>query len=167
MAASVQNQITDMQNATAQYQASLPKTTGTSQFDADTFLMLMLKELQYQDPLSPMDNKEFLAQQAQFTQVSATQELKENMATNNYIMQTLALVGKEVTITDPDNPRQTITGTVTEAGFENGGSCITINGKEYPLSLVQSVREPGTGTNNNTTNDTTTNNNDNNNNGSS
>ncbi len=158
MAASVQNQITDMQNTTAQYQASLPKTTGTSEFDADTFLMLMLKQLQYQDPLSPMDNKEFLAQQAQFTQVSATQELNKNISTNNYIMQTLALVGKEVTITDPENPLQTITGIVTEAGFENGGSSIQINGKEYPLALVQSVREPGTGTNNNTSNNNNNNN---------
>lgn len=155
MTAAVQSQITDMQNATAQYQATLPKASGTSQFNADTFLMLMLKELQYQDPLSPIDNKEFLAQQAQFTQVSATQELKDNIATNNYIMQTLALVGKEVTITDPNNPRQTITGTVTEAGFEYGGSSITINGKQYPLTLVQSVREPGSGTTVETGNGTT------------
>lgn len=162
MAASVQNQIVDMQNATAQYQATLPKTTGTSEFNADTFLMLMLKELQYQDPLAPIDNKDFLTQQAQFTQVSATQELNNNIATNNYIMQTLALVGKEVTITDPNDFTQTITGIVTEAGFENGGSSIKINGKEYPLALVQSVREPGTTASENNTENTANDNDENN-----
>ena len=133
-----------MQTATTQYEATKPKVTGSSTMNSDMFLKLMMEELKYQDPMDPVSNKEFLAQQAQFTQVSATQELNTNISKNNYIMQTLALVGKEVTLTDPENSKKTITGTVSEAGFDSSTSSIKLNGKDYPLSLIQSVREPGT-----------------------
>lgn len=136
---SAQNDIVNMQNSTAQYQASQPKTTGDAQMNADTFMTLMLKELQYQDPMDPVDNKDFLAQQAQFTQVSETQSLNTNITQNNTIMQTLALVGKNVTLTDPNDSKKTISGVVSEASFGGGLSSITVNGKDYPITLVQSV----------------------------
>lgn len=136
------NDIIAMQNATAQYEASQPKVTGTTAMDSNTFLKLMMEQLKYQDPLSPVDNKDFIAQQAQFTQVSATQEMNKNIAQNNNIMQTLALVGKEVTLTDPDDSKKTITGMVSQAGFDSETSSITVNGKDYPLSLVKTVKEP-------------------------
>lgn len=140
---SISNEIVNMQNATAQYKAATEtKTTGTTEMDADTFLTLMLQELQYQDPMDPVDNKEFLAQQAQFTQVSETQKLNENITSNNTIMQTLALVGKDVTLTDPDNEKNTISGNVSEASFNGDGASIVIDGKEYPVSLIKSVKEP-------------------------
>lgn len=40
---------------------------STGQMDRDTFLMLLTTQLQNQDPTSPMDNQEFVAQLAQFT----------------------------------------------------------------------------------------------------
>ena len=139
---SAQNELINMQNSTAQYEAQQKKYTGaTKEMDSDVFLKLMMEQLKYQDPMSPMDNKEFLAQQAQFTQVSETQELNENIIANNGIMQTLAMVGKEVTLMDPNNPQETITGKVTEAGFSGNSSAITVNGEQYPISLIKSVRE--------------------------
>ncbi|MBQ1940469.1 MAG: flagellar biosynthesis protein FlgD, partial [Selenomonadaceae bacterium] len=33
----------------------------------DTFLQLMVKQMQFQDPLDPMDNSEYLSQLAQFS----------------------------------------------------------------------------------------------------
>jgi len=145
----VNSAITSMQNSTAQAEAAAKaaQTTtaeNTTKMDADMFLKLMLQELQNQDPTSPVDNKEFLAQQAQFTQVSETQELNKNITANNGIMQTLALVGKDVTLTDPNDSTKTISGTVSEASFDSSTSAITIDGKSYPLSLVQSVKEPST-----------------------
>lgn len=146
------NEIINMQNTTAQYKAATEgRTTGTKTMDSDVFLKLMMEQLKYQDPMSPVDNKDFIAQQAQFTQVSEAQKLNKNTTVNNGIMQTLALVGKEVTMVDPENSQKTIKGKVTEASFDGEASAITVNGKQYPLSLVQSVREPaatttGTGT---------------------
>jgi flagellar basal-body rod modification protein FlgD len=138
----VLNEISSMQTATAVTQAAEKKETGASQeMNQDMFLSLMLEQLKYQDPMEPMSNTEFLSQQAQFTQVSELQELNASLSQNNYVMQTLALVGKEVTITDPNNTKETITGKVTEAPFSGDSSAIVINGKSYPMSLIQSVKE--------------------------
>lgn len=130
-------------NMTKQWEANQQKATGAAQkMDQDMFLKLMMEQLKYQDPLNPMDNQEFLAQQAQFTQVSEMQQLNDNISQNNFIMQTLSLVGKEVTMMDPEDPKKTITGIVEEASFNSNDSSITVNGKQYPIGLVQSVRNP-------------------------
>lgn len=139
----ISDQITNAANATEQAKAAQPRVTGaaSSKLDSNAFLMLMMKQLQYQDPLSPVDNKEFIAQQAQFSQLQTTQEMNNNIATNNSIMQSLTLVGKQVTLTNPDDPTKTITGVVSEAKFTSKGTSIVVNDKEYPISLVQSVTE--------------------------
>ena len=70
MSSSIINEITNMQNWTSQQEALKAKTEGTSnELDQDMFLKLMLEQLKYQDPLNPMSNQDFLAQQAQFTQL--------------------------------------------------------------------------------------------------
>ena len=45
------------------------KKLETQNIDKDAFLKLFMTQLQYQDPLSPMDNKDFIAQMAQFSSV--------------------------------------------------------------------------------------------------
>lgn len=139
----VTDQITNAANATEQAKAAQPRVTGqaSSNLDSNAFLMLMMKQLQYQDPLSPVDNKDFIAQQAQFTQLQTTQEMNNNISTNNSIMQSLTLVGKQVTLTNPDDSTKTITGVVSEAKFTSQGTSIVVNDKEYPISLVQSVTD--------------------------
>lgn len=160
---SAQSDIVNMQNSTAQSQAAAQAAAvanGTSktgtQMDADVFMTLMLKELQNQDPMDPVSNKDFLAQQAQFTQVSETQSLNKNITQNNAIMQTLALVGKQVTLTDPNDAKKTISGTVSEASFAGGLTSIKVNGKDYPITLVTGVTEPGASSSTNTSTNTNT-----------
>lgn len=139
----ISDQIASAANSTAQMQAQQPRATGaaSANISSNDFLLLMMKQLQYQDPLSPVDNKDFIAQQAQFTQLSTTQDMNKNISTNNSIMQTLTLVGKDVTLVNPDDPTKTITGTVSEAKFTSDGADIIVNGKEYPISLVKSVSD--------------------------
>lgn len=45
----------------------------------DAFLKLMITQLQYQDPLDPMDNKDSIAQMAQFSALEQMQNLNGNM----------------------------------------------------------------------------------------
>lgn len=157
------NTIAQEANYTAQAQAKKPRVTGaaSSNMGSQEFLMLMMKQLQYQDPLSPVDNKEFIAQQAQFTQVSTMQEMNKNISTSNSIMQTLSLVGKQVSLIDPEDKKgqKTIEGVVSEAKFTANGAAIVVNEKEYPISLIKSVKEASTAQNSNTTNSTNTSNN--------
>lgn len=139
---SVSNTITNDSSYTAQSQAKTDTLTGAaSSLTSNDFLNLMIEQLKYQDPMSPTDNSEFISQECQFAQLQATQDMSSNMSQNNSIMQTLSLVGKEVTLTDPDDATKTITGTVDEAKFNSTGSVIVVNDKEYPISLIQAVRE--------------------------
>ncbi len=144
---SITDQINSAANATAKYQASQEKATGAAQkLGSQDFLNLMLEQLQYQDPLEPVSNSEFIAQQAQFTQLETTQAMNKNITQNNAIMQTLALVGKNVTLTDPNDRTKTINGTVSGANFTSQGASIEVEGKNYPIALVQKVTENSTNT---------------------
>lgn len=45
----------------------------------DAFLKLLITQLRNQDPLSPMEDKEFIAQMAQFSTLEQMQELNKNL----------------------------------------------------------------------------------------
>lgn len=59
------------------YMPVTTKTTGNSSLGKDEFLKILMTQLQNQDPTSPMDDKEFIAQMAQFSSL----EQMSNMAT--------------------------------------------------------------------------------------
>ncbi len=147
MSSSIINEITNMQNWTSQQEALKAKTEGTSnELDQDMFLKLMLEQLKYQDPLNPMNNQDFLAQQAQFTQLEQLTQLTETIEANSGLTQGMNLIGKEVTLMDPDDPTATISGVVEEAVFYQNGCAVKINGKEYPAGLILSAKEPSAST---------------------
>lgn len=52
--------------------------TGSTMTQAD-FLQLMTTQLQAQDPTQPMDNSQFASELAQFSQLSATQDIDTNL----------------------------------------------------------------------------------------
>lgn len=140
--------IQDAANATAQLQQKTDTLTGaaSAKMTSTDFMNLLLKQLQYQDPMSPTDNAEFISQQCQFSQLSATEEMNDSITQNNTIMQTLSLIGKSVTLQDPDDLSKTITGNVTSANFSQNGSTIEVNGKNYPIALIQKVQAAGSNT---------------------
>lgn len=135
-----------LQNETAQQKLRDKSQNGPSQeLDQNAFLMLMMEQMKNQDPLNPMDNSQMLQQQAMFTQVTEMQRMNANLSSNNMIMQATSLVGKEVTLINPDDTSKTIKGIVTSANFTSNTATVTVNGKEYPLGLVTGVGTPGAG----------------------
>ncbi|SPF80113.1 flagellar hook assembly protein FlgD [Pseudoprimorskyibacter insulae] len=78
---------------------------GTSELGQQDFLTLMTAQLKNQDPFSPMENGEFLAQMAQFSTVSGLdtinetlQGLSEQMG-GDRILTSASLLGKQVLVT--------------------------------------------------------------------
>lgn len=74
------------------------KTTGPDSFNKDAFLQILAAEMQYQDPLEPSSNTEWVSQMTSFSQVeelqSVSDSINEQGATN--------LVGKRVILTEED-----------------------------------------------------------------
>jgi len=63
------------------YQRNQETTKKTDNLDKDTFLKLLVTQMQNQDPLNPMEDREFIAQMAQFSSLEQMQQLNENMQT--------------------------------------------------------------------------------------
>ncbi len=159
MVSSVTDQITSIKNATAIAEAADKSKNGISNdmTDKNMFLKLMLKQMEYQDPTEPTSNEEWLSQMAQYSSLESaqnTQSAIENLSslvssladaysTSAGITQTLSLLGKEVTIMDPEDKtgETKITGKVEEASFDGGIGMVKVNGKNYSIAYITSVKD--------------------------
>ncbi len=82
---------------------NIPVTDGSErQMGKDSFLLLLLTQLQNQDPTNPMENTEMTAQLAQFSQLEQLANMNDAITTmTGYIQaqnqfQTLTMIGKDV-----------------------------------------------------------------------
>jgi flagellar basal-body rod modification protein FlgD len=75
---------------------------NTSEGLKDSFLTMLMTQLQYQDPLDPMENTEFTAQLAQINTVEQLQQVNRNLGYQQLYMasinnsQALDFIGKEI-----------------------------------------------------------------------
>ena len=58
---------------------NLPSRAPTNELGRDDFLLLLMTQLQHQDPLSPLENHEFVAQMAQFSALEQMQNMNQSM----------------------------------------------------------------------------------------
>ena len=86
-----------------EFNAALSKKHG-SELDKESFLLLLVTQFKYQDPLNPMEDKEFISQMSQFSSLEQLMNLNESMgglttATNNQQMvNATSYIGKQVTV---------------------------------------------------------------------
>lgn len=72
----------------------------SSSLGKDDFLKLMMAQMQNQDPLSPMDNTQMVAQMAQFTSVEQLVKIYDQLAVMSQSLgNNSGLIGKEVSWT--------------------------------------------------------------------
>jgi len=106
----------------------------------DEFLNLLVTQLKNQDPLNPTDQKEMLAQLAQFSSLEQMQNLNQTLTAGSQfsqMAQSAALIGKTVTAGSADSP---ITGTVTSVAVQNGKATLHIGGDDVDASTVSQIR---------------------------
>lgn len=127
--------------------ASLAQTTKTAGLSMDDLLKLLMTELSYQDPLKPVDNKDFLTQMAQFTSLDTTRQLNDNiqkLLSSQSLNQSVGLLGKTVDASTDNNG--VVSGQVTALQLVSGDPEITIKtaGGEViagiKISQLQTIR---------------------------
>ena len=148
------------------------KTTNrmNDALDKDAFLQLLVTQMQYQDPLDPQDNSEYVAQLAQFSSleqmtnvyksVSDVAELVSNIDTSVLVGQLSSMIGKEVqwsneviqtdaqgrAIVDATGnavtAKQSFTGKVTGVSITDGSPTIIAesNGQVYQVAIGDVTR---------------------------
>jgi flagellar basal-body rod modification protein FlgD len=112
----------------------------------DEFLRILLTQLRFQDPLEPVDNREFIAQLAQFSSLEIGRQQSEKVETllaMENANQALALVGRNVEI---GGVGDTGVGEVTAVSFRDGEPRLTVRTAsttlvDVRLSTVSLVRE--------------------------
>lgn len=129
---------------------SLDSTAGQvsrSNLSQNDFIKLFMTELTFQDPLEPINNREFLAQMAQFTnleQARLTNENISNLVSINATLQSLGIIGKQVEIETDTGTK--VAGTVSAINFSPDGSLINIKQADgsfltnIKLSQIKTVR---------------------------
>lgn len=86
----------------------------------DEFLKLLITQLRFQDPMNPMEDKEFIAQMAQFNSLEQMQTLNKNFTANSefsQLTQASSLIGKNVSIRQDE---ETFPGKVMEVRKVDG-----------------------------------------------
>jgi flagellar basal-body rod modification protein FlgD len=109
-----------------------PKATyvdGQTGIDKDAFLKLLVAQLRYQDPLNPVQDRDFIAQMAQISSLEQTQ----NTAKLQRLGQAAALIGTQVQYLNAAR-QSLITGNVDEVKVIDGEANLVITGQD-PRSL--------------------------------
>lgn len=109
---------------------------GSVDMGKDSFLQLLVAQLQNQDPLSPMEDKEFIAQLAQFSSLEQLQNMNCSLSAFldlNLVHQASILIGREVRVYGED---EDIVGLISEVRFTPHGPMIVIDDVEYPMTHI-------------------------------
>jgi len=115
----------------------------------EDFLQLLMKQLAYQDPLSPMEDKEFIAQMAQFSSLEQITAMSESFAKLSTTLssdfariaemisgsEAASSLGKTVEIFDGSRTFQGVVHSVTRGGDPQ----VMVDGYYYNWSQVTEV----------------------------
>ncbi|HCF49396.1 MAG TPA: hypothetical protein DER60_03890 [Syntrophomonas sp.] len=135
--------------AAANNTAQTAAKSNKSIMDKDDFLKLLVTELRYQNPLQPMEDKEFISQMATFSSLEQMQNLNSTMTgladtINNrwlpsmMMQQAGQMVGREVAYLylDENEELQSTVGIVDSVIMRQGTPYLVIQGQEVSMEAV-------------------------------
>ena len=132
----VQLQVDNFNKALAESQ----QRTSKNELGKDDFLKILITQLTHQDPTRPMEDREFIAQMAQFSSLEQMTNMSRDFNKLHNVIasnQAINLIGKTVQITDGE---QVVIGKVEEImGYQFPQ--LLVNGRYYDMSRIEKIRQ--------------------------
>ncbi len=119
--------------------ALLSGKSASKDLGKDDFLKILITQLQHQDPTAPLEDKEFIAQMAQFSSLEQMTNMSQGFQRLSGLLassEAAQVLGKQVDLRDGDN---LVTGIVTEV-VRGDFPLVGVNGKLYEFAQVETVR---------------------------
>lgn len=119
------------------------KNTGEP-LGKDSFLKLLVTELRHQDPTSPMADKEFIAQMAQFSSLEQMNNIASDMKSLNMkakSSEAYEMIGKHIQAFNTETGRP-IEGIVSHVVRKPDDVLLMVNGTEVRMDEVSAVFAP-------------------------
>ncbi len=108
--------------------------------DKDDFLKILITQLQHQDPTNPMQDKEFIAQMAQFSSLEQMTNMASSFGKLSSVLnssEAQSLLGRTVEVLDGD---KAIYGKVSQV-VRGEFPLVMVDGSFYDLEQVSKVEE--------------------------
>jgi flagellar basal-body rod modification protein FlgD len=107
----------------------------------DDFLKLLTAQLQFQDPMNPMEDKDFMGQMAQFSSLEQITNLAQSMNAIGFstqVSQGVSLIGRTVDYTTADGEKGS--GTAGSVAIVDGAIQIDVGGRKIASTEITGVR---------------------------
>jgi flagellar basal-body rod modification protein FlgD len=120
--------------------ATQAASSSKSLLDPQAFLQLLVAQLQYQDPSSPVDTSTFMNQTATLSQVQTMNSMSSSLESLMHMQQVQAatsMLGKSVTFTD--SAGTTHTGVVSGVSGASSNVTLTVGNASVGLDTVTEI----------------------------
>ena len=114
-----------------------PPQNPLGQLGKDDFLKLFVTQLKYQDPMSPTDDSQFVAQMAQFSMVEGINNVESTLGS----LQGVGMIGKQITYTADDG--STKTGTATSIALSGSTYTVQVGNDDVDPANILAVAAAG------------------------
>ncbi|MGH7862780.1 MAG: flagellar hook capping FlgD N-terminal domain-containing protein, partial [Candidatus Dormibacteraceae bacterium] len=121
---------------------SIASLTGNgSQLGEQSFLQLLVAQLQNQDPMQPMDDTQFISQLAQFSTLQTMQQIQSSLQSSlgaQLLDHAMSFLGHTVSANDANG--SPVSGTVSGIKLQSGNVLLEVGSTTVNLSDVSEVK---------------------------
>ena len=122
-------------------QAATAAASKRNELGKMDFLKLLIAQLRHQDPLKPLEDKDFIAQLAQFNSLEQMMNLNQTFEKTQkwqMLTQSTTLIGKTIAAIDVETGEQ-IQGVVLKVDMTDTGPELDVDGKRVTYNEIVSI----------------------------